>query len=111
MAKTDAAETLLYGCADAYLEAANDWAERGEPWPREQDARYWGMVQQAGGLAAEAVELMTHRASSSTTGRGSKLQRYFRDVTMYRQHVSSQQSDFAVRNAALYLGASEAWLF
>ena len=32
-------------------------------------------------------------------------QRYFHDVTMYRQHISSQQQDFAVRNGAYLLGA------
>ena len=41
---------------------------------------------------------------------GTKLGRYFRDVTTYRQHISSQQLDFAVRNAALYLGANSAWV-
>jgi 3-hydroxy-9,10-secoandrosta-1,3,5(10)-triene-9,17-dione monooxygenase len=109
MAMADAAEVILYAMADQYLEAAAGWAERGEPWPIEQDARWWALVQQAGGLAASAVETLAHRSTSSATGRNSKLGRYFRDATMYRQHISSQQSDFAVRNAALYLGASTAW--
>jgi hypothetical protein len=26
---------------------------------------------------------------------------------MYRQHISSQQNDFAVRSAALYLGVTD----
>jgi len=29
---------------------------------------------------------------------------------MYRQHISSQQLDFAVRSAAFYLGANSAWV-
>jgi hypothetical protein len=37
--------------------------------------------------------------------------RYFRDATTYRQHLSAQQSDFAVRNTALWFGLSERWLF
>jgi hypothetical protein len=37
--------------------------------------------------------------------------RFFRDVTTYRQHISSQQGDFAVRSAAMYVGASGRWLF
>jgi hypothetical protein len=32
-------------------------------------------------------------------------------VTTYRQHISSQQIDFAVRTAAYHLGAAEKWLF
>jgi 3-hydroxy-9,10-secoandrosta-1,3,5(10)-triene-9,17-dione monooxygenase len=109
-AMTDAAETILYGFADQYLEAVTRAAETGERISIEQDARWWALLQQAGGLAAGAVEVLAHRSTSSTTGRGTKLGRYFRDVTMYRQHISSQQIDFAVRNGALYLGATTAWL-
>ena len=111
MAMTDAAETILYGFGDQYMAAVREWAETGTPIDMEQDARWWAMLQQAGGLAANAVEILTHRSTSSATGRDTRLGRYFRDVTMYRQHISSQQMDFAVRNAALYLGASSAWLW
>lgn len=110
-AMTDAAETILYGFADQYQEALERSAQRGEPIDVTQDARWWALIQQAGGLAAGAVETLMHRATSSTSGRGQRLGRYFRDVTMYRQHISAQQGDFAVRNAALYLGASDRWLF
>jgi 3-hydroxy-9,10-secoandrosta-1,3,5(10)-triene-9,17-dione monooxygenase len=109
-AMTDAAETILYGAADQYLEAVTRAAQTGRRVELEWDARMWALVQQAGGLAARAVETLAHRSTSSTTGRGTKLGRYFRDVTMYRQHISSQQSDFAVRNGALYLGATSAWV-
>ncbi len=109
-AMTDAAETILYGFADQYMAALARAAE-GEPtMGTKQDARWWAMLQQAGGLAAGAVETLAHRSTSSATGRGTRLGRYFRDVTMYRQHVSSQQLDHATRNAAYYLGASAAWM-
>ena len=68
------------------------------------------MLQQAGGLAASAVETLAHRSTSSSTARGTRLGRYLRDVTIYRQHISSQQIDHAVRNAAFYLGASDVWM-
>jgi 3-hydroxy-9,10-secoandrosta-1,3,5(10)-triene-9,17-dione monooxygenase len=110
-AMTDAAETVIYGFARQYLEAATEAVETGTPIPLTQDARWWAMCQQAGGLAAGAVETLMHRSPPSMSGRGHRMGRYFRDVTTYRQHVSAQQSDFAVRNAALYLGASERWLF
>ena len=71
----------------------------------------WAMLQQAGGLAAGAVETLMHRSPPSTSGRGQRMGRYFRDVTTYRQHVSAQQSDFAVRNVALYFGLTDRWLF
>ena len=110
MAMTDAAETILYGFAEQFMLAVGRAAE-GEPaMGPEQDARWWAMLQQAGGLAAGAVETLAHRSTSSSTGRGTRLGRYFRDVTMYRQHISSQQIDFAVRSAAYYLGATDTWM-
>ena len=109
-AMADAAETILYGFADQYMAALARAAE-GEPtMGTKQDARWWAMLQQAGGLAAGAVETLAHRSTSSATARGMRLGRYFRDVTIYRQHVSSQQLDHAVRNAAFYLGASDTWM-
>jgi 3-hydroxy-9,10-secoandrosta-1,3,5(10)-triene-9,17-dione monooxygenase len=111
IAKTDAAETILYSFADQYVEAAARAVESGERIDRVQDARWWALLQQAGGLAAEAVQILAQRATSSTSGRGQPLGRYLRDVLTYRQHISAQQSDFAVRNAAMYLGASDRWTF
>jgi 3-hydroxy-9,10-secoandrosta-1,3,5(10)-triene-9,17-dione monooxygenase len=109
-AMTDAAETIVYGFGDQYMEALHRAAAGENTMNPEQDARWWAMLQQAGGLAAGAVETLAHRSTSSATGKGTKLGRYLRDVTMYRQHISSQQLDHAVRNAAFYLGASDDWL-
>ena len=65
---TDAAETILYSFADQYQEALRAWWRRGEPSTSDQDARWWALIQQAGGLAAGAVETLVHRATSSTVG-------------------------------------------
>jgi 3-hydroxy-9,10-secoandrosta-1,3,5(10)-triene-9,17-dione monooxygenase len=111
LAMTDAAETIVYAWAREYLETATRSVETGEPIPLTQDARWWAMLQQAGGLAAGAVETLMHRSPPSTSGRGQRMGRYFRDATTYRQHLSAQQSDFAVRNTQLYFGLSEKWLF
>jgi 3-hydroxy-9,10-secoandrosta-1,3,5(10)-triene-9,17-dione monooxygenase len=108
-AMTDAAETILYGFGDAYTATLTRAVQTGVPVDPGQDPRWWAMLQQAGGLAASAVEMLTHRATSSTTQRGTPLARYFHDVTMYRQHISSQQQDFAVRNGAYLLGAVDIW--
>ena len=106
-AMTDAAETILYGFGEQYMTAVAR-AAGGEPAMNAvQDARWWSMLQQAGGLAADAVELLAHRSTPSSTARGTRLGRYLRDVTMYRQHISAQQHDFAVRSGALYLGAAD----
>jgi 3-hydroxy-9,10-secoandrosta-1,3,5(10)-triene-9,17-dione monooxygenase len=41
-------------------------------------------------LACEAVEMLFHSAGASSAKRGDRLQRYFRDVQMYRVHFQSQ---------------------
>jgi 3-hydroxy-9,10-secoandrosta-1,3,5(10)-triene-9,17-dione monooxygenase len=108
---TDAAEMVLYGWAREYMETATRSVETGEPIPLTTDARWWAMLQQAGGLAAGAVETLMHRSPPSTSGAGQRMGRYFRDATTYRQHLSAQQSDFAVRNTQLYFGLTDRWLF
>jgi 3-hydroxy-9,10-secoandrosta-1,3,5(10)-triene-9,17-dione monooxygenase len=111
LAMTDAAETIVYAWAREYMETATRAVETGSPIPLTQDARWWAMLQQAGGLAAGAVETLMHRSPPSTSGTGQRMGRYFRDATTYRQHLSAQQSDFAVRNTQLYFELSQRWLF
>jgi len=110
-ARTDAAEAIVLSFADQYVEAARESMRTGVPIPQTQDARWWALVQQAGGLAYEAVQELALRSTSSSLGEGRPLARYLRDATTYKQHISSQQGDFAVRNAAVELGASDRWLF
>ena len=111
VARADAAEAIVLSFADQYTETAQASMKSSVPIPKVQDARWWAMVQQAGGLAYDAVHELALRSTSSAMGRGRPLARYLRDATTYRQHISSQQGDFAVRNAAIMLGASDRWLF
>ena len=110
-ARADAAEAIVLSFADQFTEAAQESIDTGVPISQERDARWWAMIQQAGGLAYEAVQEVALRSTSSSLGAGRPLARYLRDATTYRQHISSQQGDFAVRNAAMMLGASEHWLY
>jgi 3-hydroxy-9,10-secoandrosta-1,3,5(10)-triene-9,17-dione monooxygenase len=110
-ARADAAEAIVLSFADQFTEAAQESIDTGVPVSQERDARWWAMIQQAGGLAYEAVQEVALRSTSSSLGAGRPLARYLRDATTYRQHISSQQGDFAVRNAAMMLGASEHWLY
>ena len=72
------------------MELAERWAATGEPFTREDDVRLFTMIQQAGQLAAQAVEIIFAAASPSAAKRGTRLQRYYRDVAMYRGHIASQ---------------------
>jgi 3-hydroxy-9,10-secoandrosta-1,3,5(10)-triene-9,17-dione monooxygenase len=96
VAMTDAAEAILIAACDRYMEYCYRWGRDGAPITLEENLRLWTMEQQAGKLAAEAVELIWRSASSAESKRGTRIQRYFRDVAMYRQHISAQIQNFAV---------------
>ncbi|MGH6981617.1 MAG: hypothetical protein ACREFC_10455, partial [Stellaceae bacterium] len=66
--------------------------------------RLWGMMQQAGRLASEAVDVVFCNASSAATKKGQKIERYYRDVGMYKSHISSQILNFAGPIARAHFG-------
>lgn len=59
------------------------------------------------GLAG-VIELLFHGASSSSARRGPRLQRYFRQVTMYRQHIAAQYLNPATPRYRQILGYATA---
>lgn len=104
MAMTEAAEAIVFGQAEQYMELCRRWQRTGEPISVEDNFRLWTTAQQAGKLASEAVELILRSAGSSAAKRGSKIQRYFRDVAMYRGHPSSQFENFAIYRSRAHFG-------
>jgi 3-hydroxy-9,10-secoandrosta-1,3,5(10)-triene-9,17-dione monooxygenase len=104
MTMTDAAEALVLRVCDQYLEFCAEVTERGIPFTMEQDARLYGIVQRAGELASEAVALLYRSAGSSAGKAGHPIQRYFRDVSMYRGHISAQYQWTAMKLAQIHFG-------
>jgi 3-hydroxy-9,10-secoandrosta-1,3,5(10)-triene-9,17-dione monooxygenase len=100
----DAAEALLLKGCETYADYCVRWAAGGTPITTEENMRLWGMIQHAGGMACEAVELLFHSAGSAAARKGHRLQRYFNDVAMYRGHSSAQQLNFASGLARLHFG-------
>jgi len=100
----DAAEGILIAAGDKYMWQCRRWAETGQPIDIEDDLRLWGMVQQAGRLAGEAVDIVFCNASSAATKKGQKIERYYRDVAMYKSHISSQILNFAAPIARAHFG-------
>ncbi|HEY7989921.1 MAG TPA: hypothetical protein VID77_00905 [Stellaceae bacterium] len=100
----DAAEGILWAAGDKYMWQCRRWAETGTPINIEDDLRLWGMVQQAGRLASEAVDVVFCNASSAATKTGQKIERYYRDVGMYKSHISSQILNFAPPIARAHFG-------
>jgi len=91
---TDAAENLMIRGGEVYMEMCGRWAADGTPIAVEQNLRLWAMLQQAGRMACDAVELLFKTAGTSVTRKGSRMERYFRDVQMYRAHPSSLFENF-----------------
>jgi 3-hydroxy-9,10-secoandrosta-1,3,5(10)-triene-9,17-dione monooxygenase len=86
----DSAEAVTLAAAQLYMDQCQRWAKDGTPISPADTLRIWGMAQEACFLACDAVELLFHTAGATTANRGQRLQRYFRDVQMYRIHPAAQ---------------------
>lgn len=49
-------------------------------------------------------KLLFHTASSGAARKGQRLQRYFRDVAMYRGHISAQYQNMTSSIARVHFG-------
>jgi 3-hydroxy-9,10-secoandrosta-1,3,5(10)-triene-9,17-dione monooxygenase len=104
LALTDAAEAIVLQAGEQCMELTERWDRAGEPFTREQDVRLFAMLQQAGQLAARAVEIVFATAGSSAAKRGTRLQRYYRDVAMYQGHIAAQHLATAGELARVHFG-------
>ena len=109
MTLADSAEALLLTAAETYMQYYRRWANDGTPITLEDNVRLYGIVLTAGRLASEAVELLFHNASSAAARRGHRLERYFRDVAMYRSHMSAQYLNIAAGIGRVHFGLPFGW--
>jgi len=97
LSRTDAAEALTLAATELYSEQCRRWARSGEPITAADTMRVWSISREGCRAACEAVEMLFRAAGASVSKRGQRLQRYFRDVQMYRIHIQSQPMFPAVR--------------
>lgn len=90
MCRADAAEALTLAATRLYKEQCERWMSSGIPVTAQDTARIWGTSREGCRAACEAVEMLFHSVGASVARRGERLQRYFRDVQMYRVHFQSQ---------------------
>ena len=90
MCRVDAAEALAISATQLHVEQCRRWAEEGTPIRAEDSLRVWGISREGCRAACEAVEMLFHSIGATVVRRGQRLQRYFRDVQMYRVHIQSQ---------------------
>ena len=104
LAMADAAEMILMGMLRRHRERGERWANGGAPLSPKEGIGEWALIQQAGKLAAEAVDLMFRTGGSFLSKKGNRLQRCFNDAQMYRGHMSSQYEEFAGYLGRIQLG-------
>jgi 3-hydroxy-9,10-secoandrosta-1,3,5(10)-triene-9,17-dione monooxygenase len=90
LAQIDAAETLLLGAMRQYTELGRLWERTGQEFTPEDDARLRGVILQAAQLANEAVDLAFSTAGSSAARLGSPMEKYYRDVAMFKTHIAAK---------------------
>ena len=100
LCRTDAAEALTLSATRHYLELCERWMQTGQPITVNDTLRVWGISREGCRSACEAVEMMFQTIGASVVRRGERLQRYFRDVQMYRVHFQSQALTPMVRAQA-----------
>ena len=110
MCKVDAAEALTLSATRLYKAQCDHWMNTGEPITPHDTMRVWGVSREGCRSACEAVEMMFRTIGASVVRRGDKLQRYFRDVQMYRVHFQSQATTPVLR-AQIQLGQPTPPLF
>ncbi|MFJ4143613.1 acyl-CoA dehydrogenase family protein [Pseudomonas sp. NPDC089734] len=107
---TEAAQATLLHMCEQHKKLGERWQATTQPITIEENIVAWGVLQQAGRQACEAVELLFRTAGSTEARSHSRLLRYFSDVQMYRGHVGSQWETFAPYVARAELGLPLAFL-
>ncbi|HKV05914.1 MAG TPA: hypothetical protein VJO53_12530 [Candidatus Acidoferrales bacterium] len=100
----NAAKRLVLNAGDVYMDYCRRGFEGGEPFTMEEDLELLASLEHGGRLVWEAVEMMFRTSSSSAAKDGERMQRYYRDASIYRGHLSAQYDMLARRLGLLHLG-------
>lgn len=87
---TDCAEALTLSVGGLFMEVCDQAYRSGTPVTVAQSVRLWTMARQATLMACEAIELLFTSSPVRAANRGERMQRYLRDVQMYRIHPAAQ---------------------
>ena len=86
----DSAEALTLAAAQLYQDQCARVVRDGAALGPTETFKVWGLAREACKMGCEAVDILFHAAGASTGRRDQRLQRYFRDIEMYRLHIQSQ---------------------
>ncbi|MBM4791284.1 acyl-CoA dehydrogenase family protein [Streptomyces sioyaensis] len=102
--KADGAEAIVLHVADTITRWSHDAVSGIREFTPQMDNRLVGMLLEAGELAGDAVDILFRSAGTSAALRGQRMQRYLRDVLMYRTHRATQYNASARRHGAIEFG-------
>lgn len=84
-----AAETLLMEVGRSHMKLAQRWKD-GTPYTIKEDFMLAGMSTRAAQLAVESIDKLFYAGGSGGTKKGARLNRYFRDMAVFRTHPIAQ---------------------
>ena len=87
---TDCAEALTLEIAEMCTRQCERAVRDGTPISVADTIKVWDMARHAVNMACDAIELLFRTSPVRAANRGQRMQRYLRDVQMYRIHPSSQ---------------------
>jgi 3-hydroxy-9,10-secoandrosta-1,3,5(10)-triene-9,17-dione monooxygenase len=99
MSYIDAAESIVLRTGDLYLAYAREGQEGGTPFTPERTMRLYGQQMTAHKLCWEAGDLLFRTSSSSGAMDGTRMQRYWRDLSAMRAN-GLHQLDFRAPSIA-----------
>lgn len=103
--KISAAEDVLLRCSEYYMELCQAAVVDDTGFPAESLMRIQASTHHAVNLAWEAVELLFRTSGTSEGGRnGSRMQRYYRDISTARTNIGLQWETFATELAQEHFG-------
>lgn len=101
--QADSAAALTLAACELHEEHQRRSVRDGRPISEAETVKVWSMAREACRLAAQAVEDLFHAAGASAGRSDNRLQRYFRDIEMYRLHIQSQPT-FPTRRGKIEFG-------
>lgn len=104
--KTDAAEAIVLHTADTITAWCREAVDGLRTFTGATDNTLAGMLVEAGELAGDAVDILFRSAGTSASMHGQPMQRYLRDISMYRTHRGAQYSPTAAHYGAVELSAA-----
>jgi 3-hydroxy-9,10-secoandrosta-1,3,5(10)-triene-9,17-dione monooxygenase len=97
------AQAILMEVADLQLAYAQRGYDGGEPFSAADDTGLALMTNRAGELIFQAVDRIVRTTGASGQADGQRLQRYWRDLTMFRGHMAMHLEMHAANAAAIRL--------